>query len=101
MWGCISCGSGRDRGGDGPAHDRVRRSGGSTHLFSFFPSPVPAWPAIPSLRWGNIEGRSCRYLIDEELARAEQFSFNQNGQLVSFGLPQERLDEILHGESPS
>jgi lipoyl synthase len=81
--------------------DRVRRSGGSTHLFSFFPEHGSRLSGHPQPPMGQYRrAQLARYLIDEDLAAAEQFSFNEKGQLVGFGLPQERLDEIIQRGIP-
>lgn len=76
--------------------DRIREAGGSTHLFSFFPEPgsrMEKWPQPPAGQYRRCQ--LARYLIDHDLARASDFSFNQKGQIVSFGLPSQELDRVI------
>jgi biotin synthase-related radical SAM superfamily protein len=74
--------------------DRIRRAGGSTHLFSFFPeagSRLAAHPQPPVGQYRRVQ--LARYLIDQDLARAETFEFGERGQLVSFGAARERAEQ--------
>lgn len=79
--------------------DRIRKAGGSTHLFSFFPeagSRLADHPQPPTGQYRRVQ--LARHLIDEDLATADQFTFNDVGQLTSFGMEQGRLDQIAgHG----
>lgn len=80
---------------------RIRKAGGSTHLFCFFPEPGSKLESRPQPPVGQY--RRCqlaRYLIDNDLVEAEEFSFNERGQIVSFGLPKEKLDVIIGLGSP-
>lgn len=81
--------------------DRIRRSGGETHLFSFFPEPGSELDGRPQPPAGHY--RRCqlaRYLIDKDLARAEDFSFNERGQVISFGPRRKELDSVISSGSP-
>ena len=80
---------------------RIRRAGGSTHLFSFFPevgSRLAARPQPPAGQYRRVQ--LARYLIDEDLARAEEFSFDERGRLVSFGAAQERAGKAAATGAP-
>jgi len=75
---------------------RIRHAGGSTHLFSFFPeagSRLAAHPQPPVGQYRRVQ--LARYLIDEDLARAETFCFDEQGRLVSFGAAQERAQQAI------
>jgi biotin synthase len=81
--------------------DRIRRSGGCTHLFCFFPEPgsrLERWPQPPVGQYRRCQ--LARYLIDEGLATLEEFSFNDKGQIVFFGLPQRELERIIELGTP-
>ena len=65
----------------------VKDMGGETHLFSFYPEPgslleKESPPPIGTYRRIQI----ARYLIDNEIIRAEDMSFNEKEQIVDFGI---------------
>ncbi|MGC9575857.1 MAG: radical SAM protein [Desulfobacterota bacterium U4-17] len=81
--------------------DRIRKQGGSTHLFSFFPEPGSQLKEHPQPPAGQY--RRCqlaRYLIDQDLAEARDFSFNEKGQIVSFGLSPVELERVIASGLP-
>jgi biotin synthase-related radical SAM superfamily protein len=81
--------------------DRIRQAGGSTHLFSFFPeagSRLEGWPQPPPGQYRRCQ--LARYLIDQDLARAQEFSFSERGEVVSFGLSREQLERIIASGVP-
>lgn len=81
--------------------DMIRKAGGETHLFSFFPEPGSRLQNLEQPHVGQY--RRCqlaRYLIDKDLARAEDFSFNEKGQIVSFGLSPEDLERVIASGVP-
>ncbi len=64
----------------------VRDIGGETHLFSFYPEPGSLLerhspPPIGTYRRIQI----ARYLIDNDVVRAEDMKFNNREQIVDFG----------------
>jgi biotin synthase len=80
---------------------RIRQAGGSTHLFSFFPeagSSLAAHPQPPAGQYRRVQ--LARYLIDEDLAGVETFSFDERGRLVSFGAAQERAAKATATGTP-
>ena len=80
---------------------RIRQAGGSTHLFSFFPeagSRLAAHPQPPVGQYRRVQ--LARYLIDEDLASAEEFAFDGRGQLVSFGAAGERAEQAAATGTP-
>jgi biotin synthase len=80
---------------------RIRSAGGSTHLFSFFPergSRLAGHPQPPAGQYRRVQ--LARYLIDEDLSSADNFRFNENGQLVSYGITGDALDRVIAAAVP-
>ncbi len=73
----------------------VHDLGGETHLFAFYPeegSVMESWPRVPIGQYRRVQ--MARYLIDNEISRAEDMKFNEWGQIVDFGIPRYLLEEI-------
>ncbi|MCX8205310.1 MAG: hypothetical protein N3H31_06640, partial [Candidatus Nezhaarchaeota archaeon] len=75
--------------------------GAETHLFSFYPEPGSAlegWvrPSLGQYRRVHL----ARYLIDMGYACAEDFEFNEHGQVVSFGAPGSLLRDLVERGEP-
>ncbi|MEM4700475.1 MAG: radical SAM protein [Candidatus Nezhaarchaeales archaeon] len=79
----------------------ARDAGAETHLFSFYPEPgslLEGW-ARPSLgQYRRVQ--LARYLIDAGYACAEDFEFNELGQIVGFGVPSSLLEEVVRSGEP-
>ncbi|HHV63172.1 MAG TPA: radical SAM protein [Firmicutes bacterium] len=74
------------------AHDM----GVVTHLFSFYPEHGSAMerherPSLESYRRIQL----ARYLINEGIARYEDFSFDDRGTITGYGIPRDRLEEVV------
>jgi biotin synthase-related radical SAM superfamily protein len=70
--------------------------GGHSHMFCFFPeqgSLMDHLPATPRDQWRRVQ--LARYLIDYAGVRVEQMSFDAEGRVDDFGLPQAELDSIV------
>lgn len=70
--------------------------GGHSHMFCFFPekgSLMDHLPATPRDQWRRVQ--LGRYLIDYRGARVEQMTFDGEGRVTDFGLPQDKLDEVI------
>ena len=83
------------------AIQRVHDYGASTHLFSFLAEPGSAMheEAQPPLsQYRRIQ--LGRYLIDSGTAEMSQFAFDGNDRLTSFGIAEEKLDEIIGSGEP-
>jgi len=83
------------------AIQRARDSGGRTHLFSFFPeqgSPMAEHPRPSMVHYRHIQ--FARYLIDQGIARAEQFVFDDQGRIIDFGLPAADIQRIIDSGEP-
>jgi len=77
---------------------RAKDMGGSTHLFSFFPEESSALALAghvppPMAQYRRIQ--LARYIIDSQLQHAANFTFSQEGQVESYGLPAAEMDAII------
>jgi len=71
--------------------------GGHSHLFSFFPeqgSLMDHLPATPRDQWRRVQ--LARYLIDYRSVRVEQMSFDAEGRVTGYGLPQAELEDVVN-----
>jgi biotin synthase len=83
------------------AIQRARDMGGFTHLFSFFPEPGSAMThqsPPPMDQYRRIQ--LARYLIDKDMATADEFQYETNGKIVDFGLEPEALDRVIQTGEP-
>jgi biotin synthase len=83
------------------AIQRARDLGGTTHLFSFFPevgSAMEKHPQPPMAQYRRVQ--LARYLIDGELSRAEKMNWDEEGRIVDYGLPLDKLDGIIDSGEP-
>jgi biotin synthase len=70
--------------------------GGHSHLFSFFPeqgSLMDHLPATPRDQWRRVQ--LARYLIDYAGVRLEQMSFDTEGRVVGYGLPEADVEDVV------
>ena len=70
--------------------------GGHSHLFCFFPeqgSLMDHLPATPRDQWRRVQ--LARYLIDYAGVRVGQMSFDGEGRVQDYGLPQAELEDIV------
>ncbi len=75
---------------------RAQDVGARTHLFSFFPeqgSQMEDWPQPPLGTYRRVQ--VARYIINKQLGRVEDMSFNDREQLTSFGISEGLLEKIL------
>ena len=83
------------------AIQRIRDLGGVTHLFSFFAEPNTTLTDLPQPPIGQYRrAQLARYLIDEDLARADEFGYDEGGTIVSFGLPQADAERVIGSGVP-
>ena len=78
------------------AIQRARDMGGPTHLFSFFPEASSAManhPQPPIDQYRRIQ--LARHLIDNQITRAERFTYTEGGGIIDFGLSPRRLDDVI------
>jgi biotin synthase len=70
--------------------------GGHSHMFCFFPekgSLMDHLPATPRDQWRRVQ--LGRYLVDYRGARVEKMTFDSEGRVTDFGVPQDELDEVI------
>lgn len=83
------------------AMQRVRDVGGVTHLFSFYAEPETRLTDHPQPSMGQYRRMQlARYLIDEDLDRADRFGYDDAGVLTSYGLSCEELQRIAATGEP-
>ncbi|PKN61341.1 MAG: radical SAM protein [Deltaproteobacteria bacterium HGW-Deltaproteobacteria-15] len=83
------------------AIERVRRMGGRTHLFSFFPeaeSEMADHRSPPIAQYRRIQ--LARFLLDESISAVSEFDFDSDGRIRDFGLPPEELERIIDSGEP-
>jgi len=79
----------------------IRDMGGWTHLFSFYPEagsqmsdhPVPAMDHYRRIQLA-------RYIIDQKIGRAENFSFDEKQRILDFGIPPAMLENVIDSGTP-
>lgn len=75
--------------------------GGFTHLFSFFPECDSLLSQHPQPSIGQYRRvQLARYLIDEGIKRIDDFSFDDLGKLISFGVTDAPLLKIIKSGNP-
>ena len=80
---------------------RVRDTGGSTHLFSFFPESGSRFADRPRPSAGQYRRIQLgRYIIDEDLGNMRDFTFDRSDKISDFGLPEDALDQIIDSGKP-
>lgn len=70
--------------------------GGHNHMFCFFPekgSLMDHLPATPRDQWRRVQ--LARFLIDYRGVRVESMSFDGEGRVTDFGIPQSALDDVI------
>lgn len=83
------------------AMDRARQMGGTTHLFCFFPerfSRMQDVPQPPASGYRRVQ--MARWLIDNDLARANDMEFDDAGRLRGFGVGDEVFEQALASGRP-
>ena len=102
MVGChLICGLGESEREMAERMQFVRELGGCTHLFSFYPepgSPLEGREPPPVGQYRRIQ--VARHLIDEGLAGAGGFRFDGDGRIVSFGVADGLLEEVVSSGTP-
>jgi biotin synthase-related radical SAM superfamily protein len=70
--------------------------GGHSHLFSFFPeqgSLMDHLPATPRDQWRRVQ--LARYLVDYASVRVEQMTFDSEGRVTGYGLPEAEVERVV------
>ena len=80
---------------------KARSMGGSTHLFSFFPEKGSLMENHSSPRIGTYRRiQLARWLIDNDRSQITSMQFDPQERIVSFGLPDAELNEIILSGQP-
>ena len=80
---------------------RSRDMGGNTHLFSFYPeagSILTSCSPPPIDQYRRIQ--LARYLIDEDIAGADDFTFDSEDRIVGFGISLDKLQKVMDSGQP-
>ena len=80
---------------------RIRDLGGHNHMFAFFPeegSLMEDWKPVPRDQWRRVQ--LGRFIIDYAGGRIDDMKFNDDGQVVDFGLPQSEVEELIASGKP-
>ncbi|MDH5693210.1 MAG: radical SAM protein [Gammaproteobacteria bacterium] len=80
---------------------RIKDMGGHNHMFAFFPeqgSMMEDWPAVPQDQWRRVQ--LARFLIDYAGGNLADMRFNEEGQVVDFGVADEVLEELINTGKP-
>lgn len=81
---------------------RVQDMGGWTHLFSYFPEgeahQMGDHPMPDMDHYRRIE--LARYLIDENISHARQFTYDYYDKIVDYGIRKQRLDYVIDSGEP-
>ncbi|MFH1612923.1 MAG: radical SAM protein [bacterium] len=80
---------------------KIHNNGSNTHLFSFFPEMGSKLenkkaPLISSYRRIQLG----KFLIDENLIKAEQIFFNSKDEVLNFGLDEKFLEKVIQEGNP-
>jgi biotin synthase-related radical SAM superfamily protein len=70
--------------------------GGHSHMFCFFPeegSLMDHLPATPRDQWRRVQ--LARYLIDYRDVRVDQMTFDDEGRVQTYGIPDAELSDII------
>lgn len=80
---------------------RIKDMGGHNHMFAFFPergSMMEDWPAVDRAQWRRVQ--LARFVIDYAGGSVGDMHFDEAGRVVDFGLPQDRLAELVNSGKP-
>jgi biotin synthase len=80
---------------------KIRDMGGHNHMFAFFPergSLMEDWPACDRGQWRRVQ--LARFVIDYAGGHLRDMRFNDRGQVIGFGLPEDKLAELINSGKP-
>ena len=80
---------------------RIKDMGGHNHMFAFFPergSMMEDWPAVDRAQWRRVQ--LARFVIDYAGGSVGDMRFDEAGQVVDFGLPQDQVAELVNSGKP-
>lgn len=80
---------------------KIRDMGGHNHMFAFFPeqgSMMEDWPPVAKDHWRRVQ--LGRFIIDYAGGRVDDMTFNDQGQIIDFGLDERELDDLISSGKP-
>lgn len=80
---------------------RIRKIGGTIHLFSFYPeegSLFSSRPQAPSPQFRRIQ--LARYLLEKDLVKPSGFRYDERSRIIDFGLSQDVVDTAIDSGLP-
>ncbi|MBI2313329.1 MAG: radical SAM protein [Betaproteobacteria bacterium] len=80
---------------------RIKDMGGHNHMFAFFPergSLMEDWPAADRAQWRRVQ--LARFIIDYAGGHLREMLFNEQGQVIDFGLPEGDLADLINSGKP-
>lgn len=80
---------------------KLKDMGGHSHMFAFFPeqgSLMEDWPACDRGQWRRVQ--LARFIIDYAGGHINNMKFNDEGQVIDYGLPEEELAELVNSGKP-
>ncbi|MHB1395782.1 MAG: radical SAM protein [Thermoleophilia bacterium] len=83
------------------AIQKVRKIGGRSHLFAFYPesgSLLQGQTPCAASTFRRVQ--LARFLLDYDLVAAEEMEFDEYGRLASYGLSGDILDELVKSGKP-
>jgi len=80
---------------------RIKDMGGHNHMFAFFPeqgSMMEDWAPVSRDQWRRVQ--LARFIIDYADGNIKDMQFNEAGQVIDFGMPQDKLEELIASGRP-
>jgi biotin synthase len=80
---------------------KIKDMGGHNHMFAFFPeqgSLMEDWPACDRGQWRRVQ--LARFIIDYAGGHISQMQFNEDRQVIGFGLPEDELADLIASGKP-
>ncbi|APZ43361.1 radical SAM protein [Acidihalobacter ferrooxydans] len=80
---------------------KMRDMGGHNHMFAFFPeqgSLMEDWPPVPKEQWRRVQ--LGRFIIDYAGGRVDDMRFNEQGQIVDFGIDEQDVEDLIASGKP-
>ena len=80
---------------------KIRDLGGHNHMFAFFPergSLMEDWPPVDRGQWRRVQ--LARYIIDYAGGNFRDMRFDEEGHVVDFGVPREKLEALIGSGTP-
>ena len=80
---------------------KIKDKGGHNHVFAFFPeqgSLMEDWPAVDRAQWRRVQ--LARFIIDYAGGHISTMLFNDEGQVIDFGMPEDELATLINSGKP-